>query len=172
MRNALAAIVFALLLAGGSANAADSLAPPVLLPVGSLAPRFTAVAHDGSRVDLARLRGKRVVLYFYVMDDSPGCTTETVGFRDNWRMLSKRGVRVIGVATQSQISHRTFARKHKLPFPLLTDDHGEITTPYKVPVENGVARRVTYLIGRDGKVEHVWPQVNPTGHAAEILAVL
>jgi peroxiredoxin Q/BCP len=163
-----------------AASAADPTPPPAqpappapeLLPVGSPAPTFTAVAHDGSKVDLAKLKGKDVVLYFYPKDDTPGCTKEACDIRDNWGKLQKAGVVVYGVSTQDNGSHKAFAEKYKLPFPLLPDDKGELAAKYKVPVVDGKARRITYLIGKDGKIKHVWPKVTPIGHAAEILAQL
>jgi len=149
-------------------------APPVtaaaLLPVGSPAPNFTSVAHDGKTVELSKLKGKWVVLYFYPKDDTTGCTKEACDFRDNWGALQKKGVAVYGVSTQDNTSHQAFAQKYNLPFPLLPDDKGEIAAKYKVPVVGGVARRITYLIGRDGKIAQVWPTVNPVGHAGQILA--
>jgi peroxiredoxin Q/BCP len=145
---------------------------PDLLPVGSPAPTFTAVAHDGTKVDLAKLKGKDVVLYFYPKDDTPGCTKEACDIRDSWAKLQKAGVVVFGVSTQDNGSHKAFAEKYKLPFSLLPDDKGELAAKYKVPVVDGKARRITYLIGKDGKIKHVWPKVTPIGHAAEILAQL
>jgi peroxiredoxin Q/BCP len=152
--------------------AAVDPAPAPLLAVGTPAPEFTAVAHDGQKVDLAKLKGRYVVLYFYPMDDTPGCTKEACEFRDNWGQLQKRGVAVYGVSTQDLTSHKAFAQKYSLPFPLLPDPKGELAGKYKVPVTGGVARRITDLIGKDGKIEHVWPAVNPVGHAAEVLAVI
>jgi thioredoxin-dependent peroxiredoxin len=143
-----------------------------LLAVGTAAPAFTVTAHDGQKIDLAKLRGKYVVLYFYPMDDTSGCTKEANGFRDNWTALQKQGVVVLGVSTQGIDSHKAFAAKYSLPFPLLPDEKGELAAKYKVPVTLGIARRITYLIGKDGKIAHVWPSVTPTGHAEEILAVV
>ena len=145
-------------------------AEPALLPVGSPAPDFTTTAHTGEKVELSKLKGKPVVLYFYPKDDTPGCTKEACDFRDNWTKLQKAGVVVFGVSTQDNTSHKAFAEKYKLPFALLPDEKGEIARKYKVPVVDGKARRITYLIGKDGKVKHVWPKVTPVGHAGEILA--
>jgi peroxiredoxin Q/BCP len=152
------------------APAAPAAPAPDLLPPGSPAPEFTAVAHDGSKVDLAKLKGKEVVLYFYPKDDTPGCTKEACDFRDAWSKLQKAGVVVYGVSTQDNTSHKVFAEKYKLPFALIPDEKGELAARYKVPVVDGKSRRITYLIGKDGKVKHVWPKVTPVGHAAEILA--
>jgi peroxiredoxin Q/BCP len=152
------------------APAAAAAPAPVLLPVGAAAPDFSAVAHDGTKFDLSKLKGKWVVLYFYPKDDTTGCTKEACDFRDNWATLQKKGVAVFGVSTQDNVSHKAFAQKYNLPFPLLPDDKGEIAGKYKVPIVGGKARRITYLIGKDGKIAQVGPAVNPVGHAGEILA--
>jgi peroxiredoxin Q/BCP len=148
-----------------------------LLPAGSAAPVFSARAVSGgaaapTEVDLASLKGHFVVLYFYPKDDTPGCTKEACEFRDSWGALQKRGVLVYGVSTQDVVSHKAFAEKHHLPFPLIADEKGAIAALYKVPVLDGKARRITYLIGPDGRIRHVWPTVNPLGHAAEVMKIV
>jgi peroxiredoxin Q/BCP len=152
------------------AAVADGTPAPALLSVGAAAPDFTTVAHDGQKIELSKLKGKWVVLYFYPKDDTTGCTKEACDFRDSWSTLQKKGVAVFGVSTQDNTSHKAFAAKYNLPFPLLPDDKGEIAGKYKVPLMGGLARRITYLIGKDGKIAHVWPTVNPVGHAGEILS--
>jgi peroxiredoxin Q/BCP len=141
-----------------------------LLAVGTPAPDFNAVAHDGTPIELTKLRGKYVVLYFYPRDDTPGCTKEACDFRDAWGRLQAAGVLVFGVSTQDNVSHKAFAAKYQLPFPLLPDEKSELAARYHVPVFLGLTRRVTYLIDKDGTIKHVWPNVKPVGHAAEILA--
>jgi peroxiredoxin Q/BCP len=143
-----------------------------LLSPGSPAPDFAVTAHDGQRVALAELRGRYVALYFYPKDDTPGCTKEACGFRDAAKPLEEAGVVVLGVSEQDAASHVAFAEKYHLPFPLLPDERGEIAAAYHVPVTVGFAKRVTYLIGKDGRIERVWPSVTPTGHAQEILAAV
>jgi len=143
--------------------------PPPLLAVGTQAPDFTTTAHDGSKVQLSKLKGKVVALYFYPKDDTPGCTKEACDIRDNWGKLQKAGILVYGVSTQNNDSHKAFAQKFTLPFPLLPDENGEIAKKYNVPVVDGKARRITYLVGKDGKIKYVWPKVTPIGHATEIL---
>jgi peroxiredoxin Q/BCP len=143
-----------------------------LLAVGAPAPDFIAPAHDGTRVHLLELRGHDVVLYFYPKDDTTGCTMEACAFRDAWARLQSAGVVVLGVSTQDAISHTAFAQKYHLPFPLLVDAQGELAAKYHVPVLNGLARRITYLIDKEGRIKHVWPKVDPEKHAAEILAQL
>jgi thioredoxin-dependent peroxiredoxin len=140
-----------------------------VLAVGTPAPAFKVVAHDGHTVTLGELKGKYVVLYFYPKDETAGCTKEACEFRDNWSKLQKLGVAVFGVSTQDNASHRAFAEKYKLPFPLLPDEKGELAAKYLVPVDGGKAKRTTYLIGKDGRIAHVWTNVNPVGHAGEIL---
>ena len=143
-----------------------------LLEPGTPAPAVTATAHTGEKIDLGKLKGKYVVLYFYPKDDTPGCTKEACDFRDNWKKLEKAGVVVFGVSTQDNTSHKAFADKYKLPFALLPDEDGAIAKKFHVPVSKGKARRITYLIGKDGKIKQVWPKVTPVGHAGEILAAV
>jgi len=141
-----------------------------LLPVGSEAPVFEAQTTDGGHISLSQFRGsKSVLLMFYPKDDTPGCTKEACEFRDRWGELKKAGVHVFGVSTQDNTSHTAFAEKYALPFPLLPDSKGELAAKYRVPVVNGKAERVTYLIGKDGRIQHVWPHVDPVGHAQDIL---
>src|SRR5687767_1193937 len=165
-RRTLSGLCLLALAGAGRARAED----PQLLAVGEPAPDFSAVAHDGKKVELSKLKGKFVVLYWYPKDDTPGCTKEACDFRDNWAKLQKAGVLVYGVSTQDNETHKAFAEKYKLPFPLLPDEKGEIAAKYKVPVVDGKARRITYLVGKDGKIKHVWPKVTPVGHAGEVLA--
>jgi len=140
-----------------------------LLPVGAPAPDFSVVAHDGQRVQLSQLKNQYVVLYFYPHDDTPGCTKEACDFRDAWDKLQQAGVAVFGVSTQDTESHQAFAQKYNLPFPLLPDKGGAIAAQYHVRVFLGLTKRVTYLIGKDGRIAYVWPSVKPVGHAADIL---
>ena len=151
------------------APAAPPAAEPALLPVGSPAPNIKATAHNGEAFELGKLKGQYVVLYFYPKDDTAGCTKQACDIRDNWSKLQKAGVKVFGVSTQGLDSHKAFASKHTLPFPLLPDEKGEIAKAFGVPVVDGKARRVSFLIGKDGKIKYVWPKAQTAGHAAEIL---
>lgn len=146
---------------------------------GTPAPDFTLPASDGSTVTLSALRGQHVVLYFYPKDDTPGCTIEACSFRDNWHTLEQRGVRVLGISRDSVESHQKFAAKFGLPFTLLSDEGGEVTEKYGVWGEKSMYGktytgifRVTFAIGPDGVIEHVWEKVKPEGHATEVLAFL
>lgn len=153
---------------------------PLSLPLaGSPAPGFTATATDGSTIRLADLRGKPVVLYFYPRDDTPGCTKEACGFRDVYADIEKLGAVVLGVSTDPVKSHRKFTEKFRLPFPLLADEDKQIVQAYGVWGEKTFmgrkfmgTNRVTFLIGPDGRIRHVWPKVKPEEHAAEVLAAL
>lgn len=146
---------------------------------GTPAPDFTLPASDGSTVTLSALRGQHVVLYFYPKDDTPGCTIEACSFRDNWHTLEQRGVRVLGISRDSVESHQKFAAKFGLPFTLLSDEGGEVTEKYGVWGEKSMYGktytgifRVTFAIGPDGVIEHVWEKVKPEGHATEVLSFL
>jgi peroxiredoxin Q/BCP len=155
--------------------------PPVTVPrpedrkpalVGSRAPKLKETAHNGEAIELGKLKGQLVVIYFYPKDDTPGCTKQACDIRDNWQKLQDAGVKVIGVSTQDNESHKAFASKHNLPFPLLADDKGKIASDFGVPVVNGKAKRMSFLVGKDGKIKHVWEAAATTGHAAEILSVV
>lgn len=143
-----------------------------LLAVGAQAPDFTSEAHDGTVVTLSALRGEPAVLFFYPKDETSGCIIETESFRDNIAEFNQLAVDVIGVSVDTLESHRQFAENHGLNFPLLADPKGELAAKYGVPSKNGYFARVTYVIGPDGTIAHVYPKVNPTGHAAEVLAAV
>ena len=143
-----------------------------LLPVGAEAPAFDTVAHDGSRVQLGALRGTPVVLYFYPKDETPGCTAEAEAFRDDSAELQALGARVFGVSLDTIESHKEFAQNHQLTFPLIADAGGAIAARYGVSTRSGFAERVTFIIGADGKIARVFPEVRVSGHSDEVLASL
>src|SRR5437763_13360264 len=128
---------------------------------GQPAPDFELTSDSGERVSLAALRGKPVVLYFYPKDDTPGCTKEACEFRDAYEKFREAGAVVLGVSTQNNASHADFASKYHLPFQLIPDDDNAITRAYGVPLRLGLARRVTFLVDRQGKIAKVFPDVNP-----------
>ncbi|MCA9715315.1 MAG: peroxiredoxin [Myxococcales bacterium] len=140
-----------------------------LLAVGSPAPLLSATAHDGATVDLSALEGAPTVIYFYPKDNTPGCTKEACAFRDAWTKLEDAGVQVIGVSADSLESHRAFAKEHALPFPLVSDPELRWAKAFGVPDMAGVLSRVSFLIGRDGTVAKVYPDVDPALHADEVL---
>ncbi len=138
---------------------------------GDPAPDFTLKDQSGKATTLSALKGKRVVLYFYPKADTPGCTKEACAFRDEAPSLP-RDVVVVGVSKDSVGSQEKFAQKFGLTFPLLADAKGEVIARYGVDGLFGFAKRVTFLIGADGKVAKVWPTVNPLTHAAQVAAAL
>lgn len=144
---------------------------PTNLKPGDKAPPFTAQSWDGSTVKLADFAGKRnVALFFYVRDNTSGCTREARALRDATEEFAKRGTDVIGISTNTVESHERFAANNELAFPLLADTDGKIAEAYGVLRPTGNAERATFLIGKDGKLIHVWPKVDITGHAADIIA--
>lgn len=142
---------------------------PALLDVGAPAPDLEMTAHNGQALKLSELKGKPVVVYFYPKDNTPGCTIEAQEIRDLWREIQGTQAVVIGVSTDDTASHQAFAAEHALPFLLVPDESGKIAGKFGVPVVNGKARRVTFVIGKDGKVARVFPDVKPQGHGREIL---
>lgn len=152
---------------------------PTHLKPGDVAPDFDLPSDSGQRVRLRDLRGKRVVLYFYPKDDTPGCTAEACSFRDAWSEIQERGVVVLGVSKDSPRSHTRFKEKYSLPFTLLSDQDHAVADAYGVwgpkkfmGREYEGMDRATFLIGPDGRIEAVWPKVKPEGHAQEVLAAL
>ena len=147
-----------------------------MIKEGNAAPDFTATNTDGETVRLKDLRGKKVVLYFYPKDDTPGCTKEACSFRDSFAQFRKQGIEVIGVSTDSEASHKKFTAKYKLPFTLLADTDHSIADAYGVYGEKkfmgrtymGV-KRMTFLIDEKGKVRKVFEKVKPEEHAQEVL---
>ncbi len=144
---------------------------------GKAAPDFTLEDAGGRRVSLADFAGKDLVLYFYPKDDTPGCTKEACGFRDAWKELQKLGVQVIGVSPDDAESHRKFAQKYRLPFPLLCDPDLKVMKKYGAYGEKtmygkktvGVIRS-TVWIGPDGKVRKHWAKVaNAEKHPEQVL---
>jgi thioredoxin-dependent peroxiredoxin len=143
-----------------------------LLPVGAVAPNFEARDAAGKVVTLADSAGRPRVVYFYPKDETPGCTKEACAFRDAYGKYEARGVVVFGVSHDTEESHAAFRKHHSLPFPLVADEHGAVQRAYGVPSRLGFASRVSFLVGRDGRVERVWKDVDPVIHAADVLAAV
>ena len=144
---------------------------PLLQP-GSEAPDFRLPDQSGNFHRLSDYTGKWRIVYFYPKDDTPGCTKEACAFRDGLARLQAADAVVLGISVDSAESHRRFAEKHKLNFPLLADTDGTVSRQYGALMDWQVfkmAKRVSFLIGPDGKIRHVYPQVDPENHAAEIL---
>jgi peroxiredoxin Q/BCP len=141
--------------------------------VGSKAPDFSAPASSGKKIKLSDFRGKKpVVLYFYPKDDTPGCTAEAESFRDGLFDFGKHEAVIVGVSLDNVDSHKKFAHKYKLAFPLIADTHHEIADKYGVATRNGFAERVTFVIDRNGVIAKVFPRVVVTGHARKVLAAV
>lgn len=149
---------------------AASSAPSELVE-GSMAPSFTAKTHRGETFDLDAQRGKTVIVYFYPKDETSGCTAEAEAFRDDFTALQEKGAVVVGISADSLESHAQFAEAHRLPFALLSDPEGSLAAKYGVPFTK-VAKRQTFVVGKDGKLVKVFRDVQVAGHAAEIRAVL
>ena len=141
-----------------------------LLPVGASAPDLVATDGTNHETRLSSLRGRPVVVYFYPADGTPGCTKEACAFRDAWARFERANVSVIGVSSNSAASHRDFQRDEHLPFPLASDESGSIGVAFGVSHKLWGYDRVTFLVGPDGKIAHVWPSVDPAIHAQEVLA--
>ena len=149
------------------------------LVVGAKAPAFSAPDQSGKIVSLSDFKGKKVVLYFYPKDDTPGCTTEACSFRDEHSAFLKKGAVVLGVSPDSAKSHTKFIEKFSLPFPLLADEDKKIANDYGVWVEKSMygkkymgVERSTFVIGGDGKLLAVYRKVKPAEHTSEVLAAL
>lgn len=145
------------------------------LTAGQTAPAFDLPTDGDGRLSLEGLRGKKVVLYFYPKDDTPGCTIEAKDFALLQPEFEKAGAVVLGISKCSVKKHDKFKEKYCLPFPLLSDD-AEVCEAYGVWVEKSMygkkymgINRATFLIGEDGKLLRVWPKVKIEGHAAEVL---
>lgn len=151
----------------------------VMLEVGTKAPDFTLLDKDGKTVGLADFAGKRVVLYFYPRDNTPGCTRQACAFAQNFEDFRRQDIVVIGISKDSVASHLKFAQKYDLPFILLSDPELQAIQAYGVwqekklygKVSMGVVRS-TYIIDPQGLIEKVMPKVKPDTNAAEILAYL
>jgi peroxiredoxin Q/BCP len=141
-----------------------------LLPIGAPAPDLAGRDPSGRVVRLADLRGARAVVYFYPKDETPGCTKEACAFRDAAARYDAAHVTVFGVSRDSAESHDEFAKSHKLPFPLVADADGVVARAYGVGSTLGMDARVSFLVGADGRIERVWPDVDPAVHADEVLA--
>ena len=151
------------------------IARAAMLKEGQIAPPFTTQMVTGEQVapmSLADFHGKKVVLYFYPKDETSGCTKEACAFRDGYARYTNAGLVVLGCSVDSADAHKDFIRKNSLPFPLLLDPDKKIATAYGaangIPIL-GLDRRITYVIDENGKIIKVYPNVDPSTHAIEIL---
>ena len=147
-----------------------------MLKEGDKAPDFKSTDQNGNKVKLSDFKGKRVVLYFYPKDDTPGCTKEACSFRDADDVYRKKGIKVLGVSTDDEKSHQKFISKFQLPFDLLADTDKSIVESYGVWGEKSMygkkymgTNRKTFLIDEKGKIAKIFDKVNVSEHADEVL---
>ncbi len=152
---------------------------PVQLQVGDVAPDFELSSDSGKKVKLSDFRGKRVVLYFYPKDDTPGCTTQACGFRDAYPQIKEQNAVVIGISPDDEKSHVEFKTKYNLPFVLLADPDHTVAEMYGVWGEKSMygkkylgVIRSHFVIGQDGKLVDVQAQVSPKDSVERALDVL
>jgi peroxiredoxin Q/BCP len=138
------------------------------LAIKTIAPNFTALDEEGKEISLSDYRGKTVVLYFYPKDDTPGCTQEAQSFQNNYEEYQNRDIVIFGVSMDSQESHKAFKKKFNLPFQLLVDEEGLLTTLYDVAGGN-FSRRVTYIINEEGVISHIDEKISTKTHAQDVL---
>lgn len=147
------------------------------LQVGDLAPEFSSKDQDGKEVNLSGFKGKKVILYFYPKDDTPGCTAQACNLRDNYDALLNKGYQVLGVSVDDEKSHVKFIKKFDLPFPLLADTDHSIVEAYGVWVEKSMygrtymgTARTTFVIDETGIIEEVIEKVDTKNHTDQILS--
>jgi peroxiredoxin Q/BCP len=143
-----------------------------MLEEGTAAPDFTLPTDDGGEVSLSDYRGKKVVLYFYPKDNTPGCTREACNFRDDHSKLNAAGAVVLGVSPDSVKSHMGFKLKFSLPFALLSDPERVVAKMYGALTDEGKIIRSTFVVDEDGSIAKVFPKVQVDGHSDEVLAAL
>lgn len=146
------------------------------LKAGDKAPDFKGKNQEGEIISLADFSGKKLILYFYPKDNTPGCTTESCNFRDNYQSLLHKGFEVVGVSIDSEASHQRFTKKHDLPFNLLVDEDKKIVQDYQVWGEKNLygmkymgTKRTTFVINESGIIEHIIKKVKNKEASQQIL---
>jgi thioredoxin-dependent peroxiredoxin len=149
------------------------------LATGDPAPEFSLATDDGTVVSSESLAGSRYVLYFYPEDDTPGCTTQACGLRDGWSRVTETGVQLFGVSPDSVASHARFRAKYGLPYRLLADEGHGLADAYGVWVEKSYGGRTyfgnersTFVVGPEGRIEHVLARVKPAEHVDQLMEAL
>ncbi len=147
---------------------------PKVLPVGSVAPAFSARAHDGREISLADLRGKKVILWFYPKADTPGCTIEGNGLCARQADFDRHGVQILGCSFDTVAENKAFAEKFGYRFPLLCDIERDIGMAYGACTDPSAkhAKRISYVIDEAGKIAHALPKVDPATHTDEMLLLV
>jgi peroxiredoxin Q/BCP len=155
---------------------------PTHLKAGDPAPDFEALTTDGHKVRLADYKGKKLILYFYPRDDTPGCTKQACSLRDNIGPIAAKGAAILGVSTQGTESHQAFTKKYNLNFPLLADTEGRVGRAYgvlggdglmaKLKSAAGMADRVTFVIDENGRIASVIDKPDVGRHAEEVINLL
>lgn len=146
------------------------------IKIGDKAPDFKGIDQNGKIIASKDFKGKKVILYFYPKDDTPGCTAESCNLRDNYQALLKKGYAVVGVSADNEKSHKKFADKYELPFPLIADTEKEILESYDAWGEKsmygkkymGIIRK-TYVIDEKGNIERIFDKVDTKNHTEQIL---
>ncbi len=148
-----------------------------MLNEGDKAPAFSGKDEDGATIELSEFKGKKLALYFYPRDMTPGCTKQACSIRDGFAELKAAGIEIVGVSTDDEASHQKFITKYNLPFRLIADTENKISEKYGVWVEKNMygrkfmgIRRTTFLIDEDGKIKKIFKKVKVKEHADEILA--
>ena len=142
------------------------------LKVGDAAPQFKLPGHDGKTYTLEEFKGKKVVLYFYPKDETPGCTKEACAFRDRNKDMQALGAVVFGVNTDSIASHKKFVEKYNLTFPLLSDADAKVATAYGAKGALAWVKRETFIVDSKGVIAHIFRDVDVGKHGDEVLAAL
>jgi len=145
------------------------------LKIGDPAPMFVATATDGNTIKLSDYLGRKLVLYFYPMDDTPGCTKQACSLRDHNQEIRDKGAAILGVSTQDAESHQRFTAKHRLNFPLVADTDGAIGSGGMIGAAInllGMANRITFIIDESGHIAHIIDKPDCARHAEEVLGLL
>jgi peroxiredoxin Q/BCP len=149
------------------------------LSQGDKAPKFTSKDQNGNTISLDQFKGKKVVLYFYPKDNTPGCTTEACDFRDNYQGLKAKGIEVLGVSVDDEKSHQKFITKYDLPFTLIADTDKAIVEAYGVWAEKSMygkkymgTNRTTFIIDEQGNIAHIISKVDTKAATAQVLALI
>jgi thioredoxin-dependent peroxiredoxin len=146
------------------------------LKIGDLAPKINSTDQSGRTISLDEYKGKKVIIYFYPKDDTPGCTAEACNLRDNYEALLNKGFKILGISADSEQSHMKFINKYNLPFPLISDVNKEVINAYGVWGEKKMygksydgIMRTTFIISEAGKIENIIDKVETSNHTEQIL---